>query len=107
MVQATPFWIYTHPAPTTRVKQGSIEGSLKVEAVASPGATIKYQWYSNRTYSNTSGTAIQGETKPEFQIPTTLTTSGSPYYYYCYVRAEHARWYSYMNSMVAVVYVSR
>ena len=66
------------------VTEGSISGSLSVTASASSG-TVSYQWYSNTVYSNVNGTEIVGATSAIFTIPTTLTTSDSPKYYYCIV----------------------
>lgn len=64
------------------VTEGSISGSLSVTASASSG-TINYQWYENGIYSNLGGTEISGANTSSFTIPTTLTTSNSPKYYYC------------------------
>jgi hypothetical protein len=86
----TVITITTQPVPNTTVTQGSITGSLSVNASVTQGATLSYQWYSNNTNSNTGGTIVSGATNSSFTIPTTLTTSGSPYYYYCEVRATGA-----------------
>jgi len=87
-VNVTPvISINTQPAATTTVTAGNISGSLSVSASA-PGATLSYQWYSNITNSNTGGTLISGATNLSLTIPTTLTATGSPYYYYCIVSAN-------------------
>jgi len=75
--------INTQPAASTSVTEGSISGSLTVEASVTLVATVSYQWFSNTSNSNTGGTAVAtGET---FTIPTTLTAG--TYYYYCVVSA--------------------
>ena len=79
--------ITTHPTATTSVTAGSISGSLSVAASVTQGATLSYQWYRNTTNSSTGGTSISGATNASFTIPTTLAASGSPYYYFCEVRA--------------------
>jgi predicted outer membrane repeat protein len=82
--------ITTQPAANTIVTEGSISGSLSIVANVTPSAQLSYQWYSNTTNSNTGGTVIAGATNSGFAIPTTLTASGSPYYYFCEVRAIDA-----------------
>jgi len=82
--------INTQPAANTTFTQGSITGSLSVSASVTQGATLSYQWYSNTTNSNTGGNAITGATNASFTIPINLTASGSPYYYFCEVRAAGA-----------------
>ena len=81
--------IIDHPANTT-LTEGSITGSLSVYASASDGGSLTYQWYSNTSNSNSGGTIIGGATSASFAIPTTLTATGSPYYYFCEVRAAGA-----------------
>ena len=74
----------TEQPQDTDVTEGSISGSLSVTASATSG-TLSYQWYSNTVYSNINGTEITDATSSSFTIPTTLTTSDSPKYYYCIV----------------------
>jgi hypothetical protein len=81
--------ITAHPQPIT-VAEGSISESLSVTASVSPDATLTYQWYSNTSNNNTGGELITGATNASFAIPTTLTTAGSPYHYYCVVSAADA-----------------
>ena len=75
--------ITTHPTSRT-VTTGSISGYLSVTATVAPSTSLSYQWYSNISNSNTSGTAINGATNASYTIPTTLT--GGTYYYFCEVR---------------------
>ena len=89
-VTAPVITINTHPETITNVTAGSISGSLNVSASVSPYVALSYQWYSNTINSNTGGTAITFATNASFSIPTTLTASGSPYYYYCVVSATGA-----------------
>ncbi|MCL1876364.1 MAG: putative Ig domain-containing protein, partial [Synergistaceae bacterium] len=88
------------------VTEGSITGSLSVGASANRGAALSYQWYSNTTASNTGGTSIAGATSASFAIPTTLTASGSPYYYYCVVSGTSAPDTKSASSSVATVTVA-
>ncbi|MCL2080313.1 MAG: hypothetical protein FWH17_10875, partial [Oscillospiraceae bacterium] len=82
-VTAVTITIDTQPAANTTVVYGGIPGSLSVTASSSPPVTLDYQWYSNTTNSNTSGTLIPGATNASFTIPTNLTEG--TYYYYCVV----------------------
>ena len=82
--------INTQPAATTNVTAGFVTGSLTVAASVTENATLSYQWYRNTTDSSIGGVAISGATSASFTIPTTLTTTGSPYYYFCEVRATGA-----------------
>ena len=80
--------ITSQPAAITNVTAGGITGSLNVSASVTTGANPTYQWYRNTTDSNTGGTLISGATAASYTIPTNLTASGSPYYYFCEVRAS-------------------
>ena len=82
------FRIDTQPVENTTVTEGSITGNLFVEASVSPFGRLYYQWYYNTTNNNTGGMYIPGATSASFSIPTILTASGSPYYFYCEVFAE-------------------
>ena len=77
--------IQTQPASLTNVVQGSISGSLSISASVTHGLDLNYQWYTNVANNNTAGTLIYDETNPTFKIPTNLTATGSPYYYFCEV----------------------
>ncbi|MCL2443218.1 MAG: formylglycine-generating enzyme family protein [Treponema sp.] len=79
--------INTQPIITTNLTAGSISGSLTVSASVTAGATLSYQWYSNTTNINISGTVISGANNASYAIPTTLTTG--TYYYFCEVRATN------------------
>ena len=74
-------------SPVT-VTEGKITEILAIAASATMGATLDYQWYSNTTNSNDSGTPVFGETSASFPIPTTLKAGN--YYYYCEVSAAGA-----------------
>jgi len=92
------------PAATTNVTAGSITGSLSVMANVTQGATLSYRWYRATSNTNSGGTQISGATSASFAIPTTLTVPGSPYYYFCEVRATGGA--SSVRSDVATVNVS-
>jgi hypothetical protein len=53
--------------------------SLSVIAYVTDGGILSYQWYSNSTDSNTSGTAISGATGASYSPDT--STAGTYYYY--------------------------
>ena len=82
--------ITTHPNSTTDVIEGGITGSLSVTATVAPSGMLTYQWYNNTAALNAGGSAIPGETGAGFNIPTTITAAGSPYYYYCVVSSAGA-----------------
>ena len=73
---------------TKAVKVGRIFDKLSVEASATEGAKLTYQWYSNTTASNTGGTPIAGATNAEFDIPADLAVG--IYYYFCEIGAVGA-----------------
>ena len=78
--------ITLQPTETTNTTEGNISGSLTVAAsVTRKGTMLAYQWYSNTTNSNTSGTEIGGATTTSYDIPTNL--AARTYYYFCEVRA--------------------
>jgi len=97
----------TQPTALTNVTEGSITGSLFVEA-SSPIGMTRYQWYSNTSHYNWGGMLIPGATSASFTIPTTLTASGSPYYFYCTMWVDIAGLYVPLPipSHVATVIVS-
>jgi len=55
---------------------------LSVQAQASDGRALAYQWYSNTGATNTGGTAISGATASTYEVP---TASAGTAYYYCVV----------------------
>ena len=55
---------------------------LSVQAQASDGRALAYQWYSNTGATNTGGTAISGATASTYEAP---TASAGTAYYYCVV----------------------
>ncbi|MFT9848537.1 cadherin-like beta sandwich domain-containing protein [Aneurinibacillus sp. REN35] len=71
---ATPN-IDTQPADQTV----NVGGSASLSVVASGGASLSYQWYSNTTNSNSGGTLISGATSATYAAPT--GTAGTTYYY--------------------------
>ena len=93
--------ITTQPTASTNVTVGSISGSLSVTASVTEKAMLAYQWYSNTTNSNTSGTEIGGATTASYDIPTNL--AAGTYYYFCEVRATGA---ASVRSSVATVTVA-
>jgi uncharacterized protein YjdB len=52
---------------------------LSITARITDNGTLSFQWFRNDTYSNTGGTAINGETEATFAPPT--STLGVRYYY--------------------------
>ena len=80
--------IGTQPSDVA-VTEGSISGSLTIEASVTKG-TLAYQWYESEDDSS-DGEAIEGATAATFTIPTTLTVDDGPdYFYYCVVSADGA-----------------
>ena len=75
--------IVTQPAEPVTVTVGSIIGSLSITAIATEGAVLRYQWYSNTEASNSGGSPIPEALSADFTIPTNLTAN--TYYYYCVV----------------------
>ena len=67
----------------TYLTAGSITGSLTVEASATGGATISYQWYTRQ--DNGLSMPIPGATDASFKIPETLAAGG--YRYFCEIKA--------------------
>ena len=55
---------------------------LSVQAQASDGRALAYQWYSNTGATNTGGTSISGATASTYEVP---TASAGTAYYYCVV----------------------
>ena len=82
--------INSHPVSLTNVTEGCISESLSVSASVTENDTMSYQWYENSSNSNEGGTAISGANNASFAIPTNITASDSPYYYFCEVRATGA-----------------
>ena len=80
--------ITVQPAAVTNVMEGSITGSLNVQAEVTEGAVLNYQWYASTVNSNTEGSLISGAASADFAIPAALTEG--TYYYYCKVSAEGA-----------------
>jgi hypothetical protein len=61
-------------------QQGREDDVLEVDAESTDNGSLTYQWYSNTSQSNISGSAISGATDYVFTPPTTATGT---YYYYC------------------------
>ena len=80
--------ITIQPLALTNVTAGSISENLSVSANVTQGAALSYQWYSNTTDSNTSGTAINFAAGASYPIPASLTAG--TYYYFCEVKAVGA-----------------
>ena len=103
IIVSDPFvQIITQPVRTTVTTEGLIKESLFIEAIGGRNGQIYYQWYRNTVDSNTGGTLIPGAVSSTFTIPTTLTASASPYYYYCIADVGFMR----EESQVAIVIVN-
>jgi len=82
--------------------EGETAAALTVAAdLPSDGGTLKYQWYSNATNSNSGGNAIPGETSASY-IPPTAANS----YYYAMVINEKGGSQTSMPSKAAMVTVT-
>lgn len=81
---ATPvIAITTQPNDTTVLKNKA--ASFTVEAGASNGAAVTYQWYSNSKSDTTGGFLISGATQASY---TPVTTTTGTNFYYCVVSAK-------------------
>jgi len=69
------------------VTQGSINKILTIAARVTPSGTLSYQWYQRLGQNLNPTTDTRVGTGTNFTIPTTLTSLGSPYFYYCIVSA--------------------
>jgi len=78
--------INEQPESETIVTFGNINVSLNIEAIASDGRNLDYQWYSSLTANNSGGTIINGKTNAGFVIPEDLNVGN--YYYYCEISAN-------------------
>lgn len=58
---------------------GDTANAISVEASASDGGTLSYQWYSNTTDSNSGGTQLNGETNNSYTPD--ISAEGTTYYY--------------------------
>ena len=71
--------------PSTGIQsicQNGISNALSISATAGSGTGPTYQWYSNASNNNTSGTLISGATNATFSPPTNIVGT---MYYYCVV----------------------
>jgi hypothetical protein len=73
--------VITNDLVSANYSTGAVATALDATATVTDGGTITYQWYSNTSASNTSGTVITGEISATYTPPT--ATNG--YYYYCVV----------------------
>ncbi|MDR0303919.1 MAG: C10 family peptidase [Chitinispirillales bacterium] len=80
--QTVTITIHSQPLATTTVTQGVITQSLTVEASASGGASLSYQWYGY----NGGWVKIDGATSASYKLPTDLSVG--EHYYYCNVDAK-------------------
>ena len=78
--------ITTQPAALTTVVEGSITGSLSVEANVTEGAMLSYQWFSYTSASDVDGSELPGMTGRSFDIPTDLTEG--THFFFVAVRAS-------------------
>lgn len=74
----------TQPLPSQQLCQNSTAADLVVTVSGGLGI-ISYQWYSNITSDNTSGTLISGETNSIFSPPTDMVGT---LYYYCVISQD-------------------
>jgi hypothetical protein len=70
--------IGTQPAALTTVNKDET-ANLTVAASVTDGGSLTYQWFSNTTASNTTGTSITGATNATYGAPTSAV--GTIYYY--------------------------
>jgi uncharacterized repeat protein (TIGR02543 family) len=70
--------ITVHPAGNVYILNDSAS-PMMVQASASDGGTLAYQWYSNSDNANSGGTAIAGATGASYTPPTNV--AGTVYYY--------------------------
>lgn len=61
---------------------------LTVSATVKDNGTLSYQWYRNTTNSTNGGTAINGATSPNYQVPTNV--EGTFYYYVIVTNTNNA-----------------
>ena len=73
--------VTTEPLSTQTLCQSATPTTLQV-VVAGGNGTFTYQWYSNVTNNNTSGTAISGATSSNYIPPTSIVGT---LYYYCII----------------------
>ena len=73
--------ISAQPITTQTLCQSASPATLAVTATGGTG-TFLYQWYSNTTNNNISGTLISGATANSYSPP---TASSGTFYYYCVV----------------------
>lgn len=78
--------ITTQPLTTQTLCQSTVPQDLEVIANGGIGSGYSYQWYSNTTNSNTSGTLIPGATNSMYTPPT--GTVGTTYYYVIVIENE-------------------
>jgi uncharacterized protein YcfL len=86
-VEVPVITITSQPEDLT-VTEGSITGSISVQAEVTGNLDLAYQWYSNTTDSNQKGVLIADAITNELSIPTDLTEA--TYYYYCVVSSNGA-----------------
>lgn len=72
--------IQTQPTPSQSICVGGTIASPLTVSYSGGAGTATYQWYSNSSNSNTSGTPIFGATSSSYTPPAFLTT-GTSYYY--------------------------
>lgn len=88
MMPNPPVIEFTKQPESAEATEGEIDVTLSVEAVASDGRDVTYQWYSNSTDANEGGTVIDNETDAEYSISDAL--EAGTYYYYCVASATDA-----------------
>ncbi len=77
--------IVRHPQSVS-FTEGSIEGSLTIEATVTEGKTLDYNWCRSTSPDGIAVSEITGETEASFTIPTDL--SAGEYHFLCKVSAD-------------------
>ncbi|MDR0904517.1 MAG: hypothetical protein LBM59_07785 [Ruminococcus sp.] len=95
--------IITQPAASTTVTQGSITGSLSVEATLSTAGTLTYMWAMDTSPDGVNSETIVGATAATLAIPTDLTAG--TYYFTALIVFNEGGEYAYEISNVVTVIV--
>ena len=93
--------ITTHPADVT-VVEGFITGSLTVEASATQGAALEYEWWSIPSDSN-GNTFLHYGSSPSFALPANLGVGEYKYFCVIYVKDWGQYRFSYTREVTVTV----
>lgn len=89
------------PPSTMEFLEGSVSGTLSIEAKVTPEDGVTYQWYKCTSQDGNGSVALEGENANSFEIPQDLPIG--TYYYYCAVSAEGAKT---VNSRIIAITVN-